>query len=234
MDKKLKLCIAIQALQQPEVLFVDAFDDVEDVAARHDIMDFLHNYVNEKDSTNRNRTYSRRVILTLGHHHISSRIWNSNNMIDHVILLSNDGQLIYNGHKNGVERFFQLHGHGTPTLWNPIEHYYQTISNSGGRGGGNRHYSDSATNCSMTTNEWAQYFFQYWKSNLVKGSSALQSRTRRKLFHDTCSRSNNDVNVEDIEGEDSCSISMSRFFYKNVLKTNTATGTTQREEDQNR
>jgi ABC-2 type transporter len=136
-----------EALTHPENFFLDEPSSGLDSESALQVMEFLKAYV----------TKGSRVVLTI--HQPSSFIWQT---IDHVILLSK-GQLMYNGARTDMERFFAETGYPTPAGWNPADHYVTTVN-------------DEFRNHALSVPEWASKFAAWSKTQATNQRSAQQEQ----------------------------------------------------------
>lgn len=108
-----RLSIALEALSDPDTLFLDEPCSGLDSESAYQVMKFLNSY---------SRRSGRRVILTI--HQPSSFIWQ---MIDNVVLLSK-GHLMYQGPRSQMESFFAHNDCPCPSEYNPADHYVTVVN----------------------------------------------------------------------------------------------------------
>jgi len=123
-----RLEIGLSVLNDPDTLFCENPTMGLDSETSLHIMEFLKGYCSSPP---------RRVVITLNKP--SQFVWN---LIDHVILLSNDHRLVYSGPRFDLESFFAFNKTPTPRRFFPLEHYLAVVGKFKSEGHAN-HWEDA-------------------------------------------------------------------------------------------
>ncbi|XP_074283327.1 ABC transporter G family member 1-like [Silene latifolia] len=109
-----RVCICMEILTRPRLLFLDEPTSGLDSAASYHVMSYIINLARQEQTT---------VVASI--HQPSSDVFE----LFHSLCLLSYGKLVYFGHTSAANSFFTKNGFPCPSMRNPSDHYLRTINN---------------------------------------------------------------------------------------------------------